>query len=161
MRRGREILFHLVYIGRKSRIVENRDTFSCPLLRNFPPVAVCPIPTPIFTNVLITAQPRQGSFKLTILPLAERNCSAIGMASCLPEFSCMVWICQHCGAPFVDSPYRVKSEESGVVFLDLIVCHGCYVQARELGLCTEEIDVRYRSPAVTTADQEKRPTLRR
>ena len=64
----------------------------------------------------------------------------------LAEFSCMVWICQHCGAPFVDSPYRVKSEESGVVFLDLIVCHGCYVQARELGLRTEEIGVRYRSP---------------
>jgi hypothetical protein len=54
----------------------------------------------------------------------------------------MVWICQHCGAPFVDSPYRVKSEESGVVFLDLLVCHGCYLQARELGLRTEEIGVR-------------------
>ena len=31
----------------------------------------------------------------------------------LAEFSCMVWICQHCGAPFGDSAYRVKSEESG------------------------------------------------
>ncbi len=67
----------------------------------------------------------------------------------------MVWICQHCGAPFVDSPYRVKSEESGVVFLDLIVCHGCYVQARQLGVRTEEIGVRYRSPAETTAAHKK------
>src|SRR6478672_7392454 len=79
----------------------------------------------------------------------------------LAEFSCMVWICQHCGAPFVDSPYRVKSEESGVVFLDLIVCHGCYVQARELGLRAEKIGVRYISPAETTAAEEKKPTLRR
>ena len=50
---------------------------------------VRPIRTPIFTNVLIIAQPRQGSFKLTILPLAERNCPAIGMASCLLNF--LVW----------------------------------------------------------------------
>jgi hypothetical protein len=83
------------------------------------------------------------------------------MASRLLEFSGMGWICQHCGAPFVDSAYRVKSEDSGVVFLDLIVCHGCYVQARELGLRTEEIGVRYRSPAKTTAPQEKRPTLKK
>jgi hypothetical protein len=51
----------------------------------------------------------------------------------------MGWICQHCDAPFIDSPYRVKSEESGVVLLDLIVCRRCYMQARELGLRTEEI----------------------
>jgi hypothetical protein len=62
---------------------------ACPLLRDFPSVVVRPIPTPIFTNVLITAQPRQGSFKLTILPLPERNCWAIGMASCLLNF--LVW----------------------------------------------------------------------
>ena len=51
----------------------------------------------------------------------------------------MGWICQHCDAPFIESPYRVKSEESGVVLLDLIVCRRCYMQARELGLPTEEI----------------------
>ncbi|HSE91059.1 MAG TPA: hypothetical protein VLJ79_32920 [Candidatus Binatia bacterium] len=53
----------------------------------------------------------------------------------------MGWICQHCGAPFAGSPYRVRSEESGLILLDLIVCHGCHVQARELGLYTEEIRV--------------------
>ena len=74
----------------------------------------------------------------------------------IAEFSCMGWICQHCGAPFVDSAYRVKSEESGVVLLDLIVCHGCYVQARELGLRTEEIGVRYRSPAETNSSSRQR-----
>jgi hypothetical protein len=69
------------------------------------------------------------------------------MVSSLLNFLCVVWICQHCLAPFVDSLYRVKSEESGIVFLDLIVCHGCYLQARQLGLRTEEIGVRYRSPS--------------
>ena len=49
-----------------------------------------------------------------------------------------------------------KSEESGVVLLDLIVCHGCYVQARELGLRTEEIGVRYRSPAETNSSSRQR-----
>jgi ribosomal protein L37AE/L43A len=41
----------------------------------------------------------------------------------------MGWICQHCGAPFVDSAYRVNSEDSGVVLLDIIVCQHCYVEA--------------------------------
>jgi hypothetical protein len=30
-------------------------------------------------------------------------------------------------------PYRVKSEESGVVLLDMVVCYNCYAEARELG----------------------------
>jgi hypothetical protein len=51
----------------------------------------------------------------------------------------MGWICEHCGAPFADSPYRVRSEDSGIVLLDLIVCNRCHVQARELGLRTEKI----------------------
>jgi hypothetical protein len=62
------------------------------------------------------------------------------MASHLLGVLCMGWICQHCDAPFVDPPYRVKSEESGTVLLDLIVCHRCHVQARELGLRTEKIE---------------------
>jgi hypothetical protein len=49
----------------------------------------------------------------------------------------MGWICQHCRVPFVDSPYRVRSEESGIVLLDLIVCPPCHVQAQKLGLWTE------------------------
>jgi hypothetical protein len=54
---------------------------------------------------------------------------------------CMGWICQHCGAPFVDSPYRVKSEESGIVLLDIIVCHYCFIEAQKLGLHTEQVGV--------------------
>ena len=120
--------------------------FSCPLFRNFPPVAVCSIPTPIFTNVFGPLHNRDRvPLNLQYFP-SRKGTVRRSDGILLAEFSCMVWICQHCGAPFVDSPYRVKSEESGVVFLDLIVCHGCYVQARELGLRTEEIGVRYRSP---------------
>jgi ribosome-binding protein aMBF1 (putative translation factor) len=51
----------------------------------------------------------------------------------------MGWICEHCGVPFVGLPHRVKSEESGIVLLDLIVCQYCYMVARQLGLRTEEI----------------------
>jgi hypothetical protein len=53
----------------------------------------------------------------------------------------MGWICQHCGAPFVDSAYRVTSEESGVILLDMIVCQHCHMEARDLGLHAEEIRV--------------------
>jgi len=63
------------------------------------------------------------------------------MALPLLYFSVMGWLCQHCDAPFVDQPYRVKSEEAGIVLLDLIVCHRCHMQARELGLHTEKIEV--------------------
>ena len=135
--------------------------FSCPFLRNLPSVPVRLIPTPIFTNVFDHRTTE------TWVPLTSNTspCGKELLANrdgiVLAEFSCMGWICQHCGAPFVDSAYRVKSEESGIVLLDLIVCHGCYVQARELGLRTEEIGVRYRSPAEITAAQEKKPTLRR
>jgi hypothetical protein len=68
----------------------------------------------------------------------------------------MGWICQHCDAPFVDQPYRVKSEESGIVLLDLIVCHRCHVQARELGLRTEKIEVQsFSITGLATGDQKK------
>ncbi len=42
-------------------------------------------------------------------------------------------ICDHCCQPFDGMPYRVRSEESGIVLLDMIVCYDCYVEARELG----------------------------
>ena len=52
---------------------------------------------------------------------------------------CMAWICEHCAAPCDSLPYRVRSEESGVVLLDMIVCYCCYIEAQQLGLSTEEI----------------------
>jgi hypothetical protein len=44
-----------------------------------------------------------------------------------------VLTCDHCCQPFEGMPYRVKSEESGVVLLDMVVCYDCYSEARELG----------------------------
>ena len=53
----------------------------------------------------------------------------------------MGWICEHCGVPFERPAYRVKSEESGEILLNMIVCHPCCTEAQELGLHTEEIDL--------------------
>ena len=78
----------------------------------------------------------------------------------LAQYSSMGWICQHCSAPFFDSAYRVKSEESGIVLLDMIVCQHCQVEARDLGLHTEEI--RRNSPrAINRSSSRKKPAFRR
>jgi hypothetical protein len=78
------------------------------------------------------------------------------MASPLLGALCMGWICQHCDAPFDGPPYRVKSEESGIVLLDLIVCYRCYLQARELGLRTEKIEPQsFRVTALAAGDEKK------
>ena len=53
----------------------------------------------------------------------------------------MGWICDHCAAPCDGLSYRVRSEESGVVLLDMIVCYCCYIEAQQLGLHTEEIRI--------------------
>ena len=88
----------------------------------------------VFVNVLITQYGRIKFFYNLQRSTIQRS-NGIPLAQSLG----MGWICQHCDAPFIDSPYRVKSEEAGVVLLDLIVCRRCYMQARELGLRTEEI----------------------
>src|SRR5262245_19447020 len=82
-----------------------------------------------------------------MLPFAQKKCPANRDGIVIAEFFYMGWICQHCGAPFLDSAYRVKSEESGVILLDIVVCQHCYVEARELGLHTEKIVVRSSSRA--------------
>jgi len=53
----------------------------------------------------------------------------------------MGWICEHCSAPFEGSACWVKSEESGVVLLNIVVCHTCREEAEKLGLHTEELSV--------------------
>ena len=60
-----------------------------------------------------------------------------GMSIAQP--SRMRFFCQHCDAPVAGAAYRVKSEESGVVLLHLIVCQGCFLEAQKLGLHTEPI----------------------
>lgn len=49
-------------------------------------------------------------------------------------------ICDHCGNLFFGNACRVTSEEDGVILLDMVVCHSCGLEARRLGLNTEEFD---------------------
>jgi hypothetical protein len=60
-------------------------------------------------------------------------------------------ICRHCSAPFSGPAYRVKSEESGMPLLDMIVCGNCCEEAKKLGLHTEEAE---HSPAPTPRDEK-------
>ncbi len=60
---------------------------------------------------------------------------------CLAQSQGMGWICEHCSAPFEGSAYRVTSEESGDILLNMIVCHACCIEAQELGLHNEEISL--------------------
>lgn len=43
-------------------------------------------------------------------------------------------------------PYRVVSEEDGVILLDMTVCRLCYEQARALGLYSETIPLEPEPP---------------
>jgi RNase P subunit RPR2 len=50
--------------------------------------------------------------------------------------------CQHCGELIIGDAYRVTSEDQGIPLLDLVVCSLCTMEAKRLGLHTEEINVR-------------------
>ena len=53
----------------------------------------------------------------------------------------MKFFCRHCDAMVLGVPYRVISEEDGVILLDMTVCRSCYIQARALGLRSEAISL--------------------
>ena len=55
------------------------------------------------------------------------------------ETKTMKFFCKHCDEIVVGKPYRVISEEAGVILLDMTVCRPCYQQARALGLYSEAI----------------------
>jgi len=48
-------------------------------------------------------------------------------------------ICRHCDELIVGEAYRVTSEDEGIIMLDMIVCHLCFVEAKKLGLHAEAI----------------------
>jgi hypothetical protein len=52
----------------------------------------------------------------------------------------MEFICQHCDKLTEGLAYQVTSEEAGVILLDMIVCHSCFEQAKNLGLDVKEIN---------------------
>jgi hypothetical protein len=41
-------------------------------------------------------------------------------------------ICEHCGALITDNAYRVTSEETGIIPLDMIVGSRCLMEAKSL-----------------------------
>ena len=59
-------------------------------------------------------------------------------------------VCQHCGQLIVGNAYRVTSEEDGIALLNMVVCSLCSMEAKRLGLHTEEINVGSKHPSVRT-----------
>ena len=53
----------------------------------------------------------------------------------------MEFICRHCNEVCAGDAYRVRSEEDGVILLDMIVCYACSQEARGLELWTQKIDL--------------------
>jgi len=53
----------------------------------------------------------------------------------------MEFVCRHCSELCEGDAYRVMSEQDGVVLLDMIVCYQCSLEARELALSTQKIDL--------------------
>lgn len=53
----------------------------------------------------------------------------------------LVYICDRCHESCAGDFYRVMSESGGETLLDMIVCYGCYIEASQLGLDTETIEV--------------------
>jgi hypothetical protein len=54
----------------------------------------------------------------------------------------MILICEHCDDIIVGNPYRVTSEEDGVILLNMIVCSICAMEAKQLQLRTEVIEAK-------------------
>ena len=52
----------------------------------------------------------------------------------------MDFVFRHCTKVTTGVRYRVTSQEGGVLLLDMIVCHSCSEQAKNLGLDVKEID---------------------
>jgi hypothetical protein len=68
----------------------------------------------------------------------------------------MEFICQHCDKLIERLPYRVTSEEAGVILLCMIVCHSCSEQAKSLGLHVEEINQAVAKAAVCRHPERRR-----
>jgi hypothetical protein len=52
----------------------------------------------------------------------------------------MKFTCRHCDKLTEGLAYRVRSEEAGVILLEMIVCYSCFEQTKNLGLDVKEID---------------------
>jgi hypothetical protein len=52
-----------------------------------------------------------------------------------------VYNCERCEEQGIGHSYRVISEDDGGRLLDMMVCYGCYMEAAQLGLDTETIEI--------------------
>jgi len=59
----------------------------------------------------------------------------------MSRMSIFVFTCERCREYFGGDPYRVISEDDGERLLDMLVCYGCYMEATQLGLDTETIEI--------------------
>jgi hypothetical protein len=64
----------------------------------------------------------------------------MGLAAPSP-MSIFVFLCDRCGEYRAGDSYRVVSDSDGIRLLDMIVCYGCYIEASQLGLNTETIEI--------------------
>jgi RNase P subunit RPR2 len=78
----------------------------------------------------------------------------------------MKFFCKHCDQIVIGKPYRVISEDNGVILLNMTVCGSCHEQAKALGLHSEAIQrdpygrdksLSFRSPA-RSRDKRHRQT---
>jgi hypothetical protein len=50
--------------------------------------------------------------------------------------------CEYCDGILSNKAYRVTSGDYGVSFLNMIVCYDCHLEAKKVGLRTEELQHR-------------------
>lgn len=61
--------------------------------------------------------------------------------------------CDHCeGILLNNKAYQVRTEDRGLILLDMIVCHACNLEAKNLGLKTDEI-VNHKTEAELTLQE--------
>ena len=75
--------------------------------------------------------------------ISERRIETVSTSAiltcCWQRFTMNEILCDHCEGPLTGIAYHVISEEDGVILLDMVVCHGCYLEARRIGLETAEL----------------------
>jgi hypothetical protein len=53
-------------------------------------------------------------------------------------------ICDHCeGNLFNNKAYQVRSQDHGLILLDMVVCYACNLEAKNLGLKSDELSCRW------------------
>ena len=63
--------------------------------------------------------------------------------------------CDHCeGILLYNKAYRVRSQDHGAILLDMIVCYPCHMEAKNLGLETDELQAPDTGSQLTSRDNQ-------